>query len=242
MLAQESQKSTKYTEIIATKLAFESVCNTIIILLPENTSYTTVCLVVDNKIIIYIQNTNSTRKQFLTEFLQVLQSYSASRPFYFLQADEEILATLFKTYHISELKTWFMAVPKIIDRSHPVPIRQYVLDTMQFELDVSNQSDLQDSQDFYFVELLLQHLERKIALIQRFTTMQSKKTLHDIHQLPKQAEMVEPVEPQPIIYCPECYTLFDDNFIVKIIDEQEKVRPGTGETYYCSYCDFTFHS
>lgn len=242
MLSQKSQKATKYTEIVATTLTIESVCNTIIILLPEVISYTAICLVVDNKITICIQNSNTTRKQFLTEIIQVLQSYSYTRPFYFLQADEVLLATLFKTYQMAELKTWFMAVPKVIDRIHAVPVRQYVLDTMQFELDVSNQKDPQDSQDFYFVELLLQLVERRMTLIKRYGTIHDKGPLHNTLQLPKQAKHSDLGEHQPIIYCPECYTLFDDNYVVKIIDEQEKVRPGTGETYYCSYCDSTFHS
>lgn len=242
MLSQESKKTTRYTKIVATALTIESVYNTIIVLLPEDISYTTICLVVDNKITICIQKSNTTRKQFLTELVQDLQSYSYTRPFYFLQADEVQLATLFKTYQMTELKTWFMTVPKVIDRIHVVPIRQYVLDTMQFELDVSNKADPQGLQEYYFVELLLQNIKRKMALIKRYGAPQVKEPLHTTPQLPKQVEQVDLSEQHPIIFCPECYTLFDDNYVVKIIDEQEKVRCGTGETYYCSYCDNTFHS
>lgn len=127
-------------------------------------SFHIVCFLIDDIIQIILKHDITEEQAFYRVIFEELLNKNYHKSFYFLKADEKKLANLYKKYKLPVIKKWYSKVDKQINQIHNLNFNSNLYATISFELTAYNESDYKQSKQFYFIDLLLQHLESKIKL------------------------------------------------------------------------------
>lgn len=136
-------------------------------------------LIINNQLFIFLKNPSVTPHDYYMHLLEFINSKDYDKMFYFTKSDELALSSIYKEFNLKDVKDWFMNVSKKIDKYHPYSLDQNLLDHINFELGIYNLDKHKHSKNFYFVELLLQHLEQKIAFSNQITRV-NEFTIEDL--------------------------------------------------------------
>ena len=163
MIGQSRVLQTFCEVLLDTRVQAELKYNYLVILANSTQTQFVVSLILDGQLRILLQPINVTKETFFRQIVSLLCEKSTPRQFLISETDERKLAQIYRELHIHELKDWFMRTPKRFDRSYMLKPDKDIISTLSFELEVYNQTERRRSKDFYFIELLLQFLEKKIG-------------------------------------------------------------------------------
>lgn len=138
--------------------------NYIIIFNSANDYSAVFCSLINNKIKIFLKEPSSSKKGFFTSLFTILKTTDSSLPFYLLKSDEAILASLYRDFKLKIIKEWFFSITKKIDKTNKLHLSKNFDYYITFETKAYIHSSRKQSTSFYFIDLFLQYLERKISL------------------------------------------------------------------------------
>lgn len=172
MLDQSRLQQQIYLVLLDAPLSTKTNYNYLVLLPTVTQSQYAISIIIDNQLTILLQPKEIDKKQFFKEAMSFIGRQTSTKHFHFTVTEERILAKLYKELHLPEIKKWFLHISKTIVSSDLEGPDLYTIHTFTFELNAYNQSEYKYSHDFYFIELILQYLEKRIAIsttIENFT-------------------------------------------------------------------------
>ena len=145
-----------------------------------------VCMVVDNTIKILIKQECISDEEYYRAIFKILQEICTSKTFYFLKEDEINFVQIFKTYNLPIVKNWFLTVNKIIDQKS-LPVNSEIFESIEFVLLPYQCSIYKHNKQFYFLDLLVQRIEKRITLSKK-TMIGKKQTNLSIQEILRETD------------------------------------------------------
>ena len=181
-----------------------------------------VCLVINGLVQIILKHDLTEEKSFYHVIYDELLSKESSKPFFFLKNDERTLSKLSKKYDLQILKDWFCSIEKKIDLVSQIPYDDNLIQTAKLELDAFYVTKYKTSKQFYFIQLLLQRLEKKIHFS---TNIAIKYNKPSIEKILSQTDFslcfyhIFPSSEQTFVEIPKLHTILKEKLFSKGIDK-----------------------
>ena len=181
-----------------------------------------VCLAINGLVQIILKHDLTEEKSFYHVIYDELLSKESSKPFFFLKNDERTLSKLSKKYDLQILKDWFRSIEKKIDLVSQIPYDDNLIQTAKLEIDAFHGTKNKTSKQFYFIQLLLQRLEKKI---QFSINIAKKYGNHSIEKIFSQSDFSLcfyhnfPPSEQSFVEIPELQAILKEKLLSKGIDK-----------------------
>lgn len=184
MLVEKSNTLSNNRLILSKDLPNELDMNFLDVVFSEERNILVLIHVFEKKLKIFVKSSEIPLANFLTGSFGTFIPTMTNKTYYFLKKDEELLSLFFRKYKLPIIKEWYMGIKKIIDNEQSLNFSEELLNTIEFELSVFEKDEFKRSDDFYFIELLLQRLEKRIS----FSKIKGKIQFSQITNLIKETD------------------------------------------------------